>query len=419
MIVLNGLNDWNFNVEAQKARGNLPGILQSRTLVVELLKLLLRNALRHKLRSTLTIVGVGVAVMAFALLQTVVTAWYAGVEASAANRLIARHAVSFVFTLPLAYRDRIAQVPGVNRVTFASWFSGVYIDKNQFFARLAVDSETFFEVYPEYLLDPQQFEVFKRERNACIIGPDLAERYNLKIGDIMPVEGDIYPGQWEFVVRGIYQPRDQITDPSTMMFHYKYLDERVRQEMPHRSGEIGWYIVRIDDPDNSAAISEEIDKLFANSRAETKTETERAFQQSFLSAASAVITAMNIMSFVIIGIILLVVGNTMIMSARERTHEFAVLKALGFSGGQLFFLIAGESLILSILGSALGLALTIPAVEGFQTALPKGWFPVFFIKPETVLIGCAAGLLVGLLAAIIPLRRVLTTRIVEGLRFAG
>jgi len=419
LIVLNGLNDWNFNVEAQKARGNLPGILQSRTLVVELLKLLLRNALRHKLRSTLTIVGVGVAVMAFALLQTVVTAWYAGVEASAANRLIARHAVSFVFTLPLAYRDRIAQVPGVNRVTFASWFSGVYIDKNQFFARLAVDSETFFEVYPEYLLDPQQFEVFKRERNACIIGPDLAERYNLKIGDIMPVEGDIYPGQWEFVVRGIYQPRDQITDPSTMMFHYKYLDERVRQEMPHRSGEIGWYIVRIDDPDNSAAISEEIDKLFANSRAETKTETERAFQQSFLSAASAVITAMNIMSFVIIGIILLVVGNTMIMSARERTHEFAVLKALGFSGGQLFFLIAGESLILSILGSALGLALTIPAVEGFQTALPKGWFPVFFIKPETVLIGCAAGLLVGLLAAIIPLRRVLTTRIVEGLRFAG
>jgi putative ABC transport system permease protein len=204
-----------------------------------------------------------------------------------------------------------------------------------------------------------------------------------------------------------------------MMFHYKYLDERVRQEMPHRSGEIGWYIVRIDDPERSAAISEEIDKLFANSRAETKTETERAFQQSFLSAASAVITAMNIMSFVIIGIILLVVGNTMIMSARERTHEFAVLKALGFSAGQIFFLIAGESLILSLFGSALGLGLTLPAVDGFQAALPKGWFPVFYIKPETVVIGCAAGLLVGLLAAIIPLRRVVTTRIVDGLRYVG
>ena len=183
-----------------------------------------------------------------------------------------------------------------------------------------------------FSLTRTQFEAFKRERNATIIGSDIAKRYNFKIGDIMPIEGDVFPGQWEFVVRGIYEPRDQTTDPTTMMFHYKYLEERVRQEMPQRAGEIGWYIVRIDDPDSSARISQEIDKLFANSRAETKTETERAFQQSFLSAASAVITAMNIMSFVIIGIILLVLGNTMIMSARERTHEFAVLKALGFSG---------------------------------------------------------------------------------------
>ena len=344
---------------------------------MELVRLMLRNSLRHKLRSVLTILGIGVAVMAFALLRTVVTAWYAGVEASAANRLITRHAVSFVFPLPLAYRDRIARVPGVNKVTYAIWFSGVYVDKNQFFARLGVDSETFFDVYPEFLIDKEQFEVFKRERNAAIIVIDIAQRYNLKIGDIMPVEGDIFPGQWEFVVRGIYTPRDQTTDPATMMFHYKYIEERIRQEMPDRAGEIGWYIVRIDDPENSAAISEEIDKLFANSRAETKTETERAFQQSFLSAASAIITAMNIMSFVIIGIILLVLGNTMVMSARERTHEYAVLKALGFSAAQIFFLIAGESLILSLLGSALGLGVTLPAVAGFEKALPKGWFPVF------------------------------------------
>jgi putative ABC transport system permease protein len=387
--------------------------------VIELFNLLIRNTLRHKLRSFLTLVGIGVAVMAFALLRTVVTAWYAGVEASAANRLITRHAVSFVFPLPLAYRDRIAQVRGVNKVTYASWFSGVYIDKNQFFARLAVDSETFFDVYPEFVIEREQFAAFKRERNACIIGIDIARRYNLKIGDIMLIEGDVFPGQWEFVVRGVYEPRDQTIDPASMMFHYRYLEERVRQEMPQRSGEIGWYIVRIDDPDNSAAISQEIDQLFANSRAETKTETERAFQQSFLSAASAVITAMNIMSFVIIGIILLVLANTMVMSARERTHEFAVLKALGFSGGQLFFLIAGEALILSTLGSALGLLVTVPAVEGFQTALPKGWFPVFYIKPETIIFGCVSAFIVGLVASLIPLRRVLSTRIVEGLRHVG
>jgi putative ABC transport system permease protein len=386
---------------------------------MELIRLLLRNALRHKLRTVLTVIGVAVAVMAFALLQTVVTAWHAGVEASAANRLITRHAVSFVFPLPLSYRDRIAQIAGVSKVTYAVWFSGVYIDKNQFFARLAVDSDSFFDVYPEFVIARDQFEAFKRERNACIIGVDIANRYHLKIGDIMPMEGDVYPGQWEFVVRGIYYPRDQTTDPSSMMFHYRYVDERVRQEFPDRAGQVGWYIVRIDDPANSAQISQDIDNLFANSRAETKTETERAFQQSFLSAASAVITAMNIMSFVIIGIILLVLGNTMVMSARERTHEFAVLKALGFSGRQLFLLLGGESMILSIAGSALGLALTLPAVAGFQSALPKGWFPVFYIKPETIVIGCVAGLAVGFLASLIPLRRVLTTRIVEGLRYVG
>jgi putative ABC transport system permease protein len=386
---------------------------------LELVRLLFRSTLRHKLRSVLTIIGLAVAVMAFALLRTVVTAWHAGVEASAANRLITRHAVSFVFPLPMAYKDRIAQVPGVEAVTYAAWFSGVYIDKNQFFARLAVDSDSFFGLYPEFVIEKDQFEAFKRERNACVIGIDLARRYNLKLGDIMNLEGDVYPGQWEFVVRAIYRPRDQTADPANMMFHYDYVQERVRQEMPHRSGDVGWYIERISNSANPANVSEEIDRLFANSRAETKTETERAFQQNFLSSASAVITALNLMSFVIIGIILLVIGNTMIMSARERTHEYAVLKALGFSGPTLFFLIAGESLILSVLGSALGLLVTFPAVQGFRAAMPKGWFPVFYVKPETILLGCAAGVVIGLVASLIPLRRILTTRIVEGLRHVG
>jgi putative ABC transport system permease protein len=201
-----------------------------------------------------------------------------------------------------------------------------------------------------------------------------------------------------------------------MMFHYKYVDERVRQEAPHRAGDTGWYIVRIANPDDSAAVSEAIDKLFANSRAETKTETERAFQQSFLSAASAIITAMNIMSFVIIGIILLVrVTWSCLCGKNSRVHGTCVC----FSGPSLFFLIAGESMILAVLGSAFGLLVTLPAVEGFQNALPKGWFPVFYIKPETILFACVAGLLVGFIASIIPIRRILMTRIVEGLRHVG
>jgi putative ABC transport system permease protein len=386
---------------------------------LEIIKFILRNALRHKLRSVLTILGIAVAVMAFALLRTVVTAWHVGIEASAANRLITRHAVSFVFSLPYAYRERIAQVPGVDRVTFAVWFSGVYIDKNQFFARLAVDANTFFDVYPEFIVSPAEFEAFKRERNACIIGIDIAQRYNLKIGDIMPIEGDIFPGKWEFVVRGIYYPRDKTTDPSSMLFHWQYVEERVRQDEPDRAGQVGWYVVRIADPEDAATVSEGIDRLFANSWAETKTETERAFQQSFLSSMGSVITAMDVMSFVIIGIILLVLGNTMVMSARERTHEYAVLKALGFSGGYIFILIAGESLLLSLLGSMMGIAVTFPAVESFQEAMPKGWFPIFYVEPKTIVLGCLAGLLVGLSASIIPARRAAVTRIVEGLRFVG
>jgi putative ABC transport system permease protein len=282
-----------------------------------------------------------------------------------------------------------------------------------------VDSETFFDVYPEFILEADQFSAFKRERNACVIGIDLARRYNLKLGDIMNIEGDVFPGRWEFVVRGVYRPRDQTANPSNMLVHYKYLEERLRQEAPERAVEVGWYIELIGNTENAAIVSEAIDGLFANSRAETKTETERAFQQNFLSSASAVITAMNIMSFVIIGIILLVLGNTMIMSARERTHEYAVLKALGFSGGQLFFLISGESVVLSILGSGLGLSLTFPAVQGFRAALPKGWFPIFYIKPETMVVGCVAGLIVGFVASLIPMRNILTTRIVEGLRYVG
>jgi putative ABC transport system permease protein len=386
---------------------------------LELIQLIFRNTLRHKLRSLLTVLGIAIAVMAFTLLRTVVTAWHVGVEASAPNRLITRHAVSFVFPLPYAYRDRIAQVPGVERVTFAVWFSGVYIDKNQFFARLAVDANTFFDVYPEFLVDPGQFEVFKRERNAAIVGIDIAERYNLKIGDIMPIEGDIFPGRWEFVVRGIYRPRDKTTDPSSMLFHWQYLQERARKEKSPREGQVGWYVVRISDPNSAAAVSEEIDRLFANSRAETKTETERAFQQNFLSSMGSVITAMDVMSFVIIGIILLVLANTMIMSARERTHEYAILKTLGFSGRHIFALIAGESLLLSLLGSMVGIAVTFPAVEGFQSVLPKGWFPIFYIEPKTVVIGCLAGLLVGLSASLIPARRAVATRVVEGLRHVG
>ncbi|HZY10520.1 MAG TPA: FtsX-like permease family protein [Bacteroidota bacterium] len=384
-----------------------------------IVKLVLKNALRHKLRTLLTIIGIAIAVSAFGLLQTVVQMWYLGIEASAADRLITRHAVSFIFPLPLAYRERIAKIPGIDNVTYANWFGGVYIDKKQFFARLAVDNESFFEVYPELLVQKDQLEVFRRERNACIIGEQIAQRYNLKIGDIMTIDGDIYPGRWEFIIRGIYRPRDKATDPSNMLFQWKYLDERLQEEVPQRAGAVGWYIVKISNPADASKVSEQVDQLFANSSAETKTETERSFTQGFIASASAILTAMNFISFVIIGIIMLVLGNTMIMAARERIREYAVLKTFGYRTSHFVGLIAGESLMISAIGSAIGVALTFPATQGFAGALPKGWFPIFEVQTITLLLACFSALLVGVAASLFPIQRAIKTTIVDGLRQIG
>jgi putative ABC transport system permease protein len=386
---------------------------------MKMLKFVFKNALRHKLRAFLTIVGIAIAVLAFGLLRTVVTAWNAGVDASAANRLVTRQAVSFIFPLPYAYRDQIKQIDGVEQVSFLNWFGGVYIDKNQFFARMAVDAETLFDVYPEFVIDPDQKATFLKERNSAVIGASLAKQYKLKIGDVMPIEGDIYPGQWQFVVRGIYQPRDKTVDASQMFFHWNYLNERMRADMPERAGDVGWYSIKIKDPSRAAEISSKVDALFKNSRAETKTETERAFQQSFLAGTSSILTALDIMSFVIIGIIMLVLGNTMIMSARERTREYAVLKTIGYSGMHLMMFIAGEAMVIAFLGAGLGLLLLMPSVAGFEAAMPKGWFPVFNIANSTFILAGSAALVVGLLSALFPLRRALKTSIVDGLRFVG
>jgi putative ABC transport system permease protein len=386
---------------------------------MKILKLVLKNSVRHKLRVFLTVVGIAIAVAAFCVLRTVVTVWYAGVEASAVNRLITRQAVSFIFPLPYAYRDQITRVPGVSGVSYANWFGGTYIDKTNFFARLAVDADTFFELYPEFVISPAELEAFKRERNACVVGDDLVKRFGFKIGDIIQIDGDIFPGKWEFVVRGIYHPREAATDPTNMLFHWKYLEERLRQEFPQRAGYVGWYIVGVEHNANTAEVSEAIDKLFANSRAETKTETERQFSQNFMAAFNSVITAMNAMSFVIVGIIMLVLGNTMIMSVRERTREYAVLKTLGFSGTHLIGLIGGESLLIAALGGGLGLAVTFPLISFFQATMPKGFFPIFFIEPITIILAVVAAFSVGIVASIFPVQRTLSTRIVDGLRFVG
>jgi len=296
--------------------------------------------------------------MAFGLLRTVVGAWSSGVEGSSADRLVTRDAVTIINPLPLSYYNQIKQVQGVRKVTYMNWFGGTYIDRQHFFARYAVDPGTFFSVYPEYQVDGKALADFQNQPNACIVGSALAKEYKFRIGDVITINGDIYPGTWDFDVVGIYRPEHKSTDAASMFLNWNYLNEKVEQEFPGRADEVGWYVETIARGANSGAVGSDIDALFKNSPAETKTESERAFQQGFLASAGSIIAAMNYMSFVIVGIILLVLANTMIMSARERTREYAVLKAIGFSAGHLSSMIIGESIIISVLGGILGIFLT-------------------------------------------------------------
>ncbi|HSQ75131.1 MAG TPA: FtsX-like permease family protein [Bacteroidota bacterium] len=385
------------------------------------LKLVLKNALRHKLRTILTIVGIAIAVMSFGFLRTVVTAWSYGVEASAANRMITRASVSFIFPLPYAYRDQIARVPGVTHISYANWFQGAYKDPadfKNFFPRLAIDPDTYFDVYQEYLVSEQEMKTFRAERNSCIVGQKIAREHGFAIGDIITVDGDIYPGRWDFVVRGIYKGRDATADETQMFFHWNYLNERIRELQPSREGNVGWYIFTVNNPAEMSSVARTIDAMYLNSRAGTKTETEREFQQGFVSMSSAIIRSLEIVSFIIIGIILLVLANTIVMAARERTTEYAVLKTIGFSPGHIIGLIGGESLLIAGIGGALGLALTFPVAGAFASMFPT-FFPVFTVETITIILAALVAALAGVVAALFPTIRALRTSIAEGLRAIG
>lgn len=388
---------------------------------MHVLKLIFKNTLRHKLRTTLTIIGIAIAVMSFGFMRTIVTAWYAGVEASAANRMITRDAVSFIFPLPLSYRDQIQKIPGVSEVSYANWFGGVYKDPsdwNNFFPRMAVDAETYFDLYPEFIISKEDLKDFQKERNACVIGEKLGRQQNLHKGDIISVEGDIYPGKWDFVVRGFYKGKDQSVDETQMMFQWKYLDEQVKQTQPGREGNVGWYILKVQNASDIPIVSKTVDDMFFNSTAGTKTETEKEFQQSFVSMSSAIITSVKVVSYVIIGIILLVLANTIVMAARERTREYAVLKTLGFSAIHIVGIIAGESMVIAVVGGLIGLALTFPIAKAFAKVFPT-FFPVFNVEPLTIIMAISSAILAGIIAAIFPTMRTLRTKIVDGLRQTG
>lgn len=385
---------------------------------MHILKILFKNAFRHKLRTGLTVLSIAIAILSFGLLRTVISAWYAGVEASSASRLVTRNAVSLIFSLPLSYKDKIRHVEGVNTVSYGNWFGGVYIDEKNFFANFAVEPKSYLALYPEYRLTDEEEKAFLRDRKAFIAGRKLIERFGWKIGDIVTLKGTIFPGNWEFVLRGIYSGKDKNTDESQFLFHWDYLNETLKKKTPRRADQVGFYMIGVTKPELSTRVALHIDNTFKNSIAETLTETEKAFQMSFVSLSDAIITAIRLVSFVVIVIILAVVANTMAMTSRERIGEYAVFKTLGFGGWRIAGLIFGESLVISMMGCATGIILTFPAAKAFGKAVGS-FFPVFNVEAETLLLCAAASILVGILSAVIPTYRAIKIPIAEGLRSIG
>lgn len=383
-----------------------------------LLKLLFRNAFRHRLRTFLTVLGITIAILAFGMLRTVVGAWYAGVEASSATRLITRNSVSLVFFLPISYKEKIRQVPGVKEVGYSDWFGGVYKEEKNFFPNFATDAKTALELFPEFIVPEAQKNAFLRDRKGAVVGIKTAKRFGWKIGDLVTLRGTIFPGNWEFVIRGIYHGSQKSTDETQFFFHWNYLNESLKKTAPYRADKVGWFLVGITSPDVAADVAVAIDKLFENSLAETITETEKAFQLSFISMTEAIVVVIQLVSIIVIIIIMAVMANTMAMTVRERTGEYAIMKTLGFGGWHIAALILGESLVIAATGTLSGIALTFPAAKAFGDSLSQ-YFPIFNVARSTVYIEVAAGLIVAIVAAIFPIWRSIQLRIADGLRRIG
>ena len=381
-------------------------------------KLTWRNTIRHPLRSGLTILGMAVAVLAFCILRTVVAAWYAGVDAASPVRLVTRNAVSIMATLPLSYLPKIQAVPGVTGVGYAYWFEGIYIDKKNFFPQFAASLPQYLDLAPELLMPPEQRDALVKDRRGCLAGRKLIRRFGWKIGDPIILKGTYFQGEYRLTLRAIYDGRDPGTDETMFFFHWEYLNEYLKKTAPELADQVGWFLVEIERPALAPVVSQHIDKLFANSLAETRTETEKAFNLSFVEMTKAILMAIQVVSWAVIGVILVVLANTMAMSARERLGEYAVLKTMGFRPRHLAGIIVGESLLLALLGGCLGLALSVPALHLFPKDVTQ-YFPGLEISDTTVALGLSVALAVGILAAVIPAWRAVRVGIAEALQRVG
>jgi putative ABC transport system permease protein len=372
--------------------------------------LVLANLGRHKRRTILTIASVALALFLFASLQTVVTTIAAASRFGSATRLVTMNATGFVLPLPIAYANRLQVIPGVEQVTWANWFGGKYGDGKRFFAAFAVDPKSYLEMYPEISVPEDQKQAFLRERSSALAGIRLKEIFGWQLGQNVTLQGNIYPGDWTFTIRGFYTPTDKVINDDMMMFHHEYLEERVG-----RPGQAGWYIIKIGDPNDAPRIGKTIDDQFRNSSAATKTATEQAFNASFATMWGNIGLLMGTIGLAIVFAILLVTANAMMMSARERTREVAVLKTVGFTDRMLFSLVMLEAGLIAITGAVIGLggAKALYSLTNFNAG---GFLPGFDVTARTLAIGGGITLLLMIASGMVPAIRAARLPVIKALR---
>ena len=381
-----------------------------------------KNILRNKFRTTLTVLGVAVAILTFVLLRAVLGAWTRGAEFAAKDRVVTRHKVTFVMPLPKRYIDEVRVMPHVTHATWASWFGGKDPKHDrEFFATLAIDTATYFDVYSELSITPAEKDTFLHERRAAIVGDVLAKKFGWKVGDKVTLQTGIYPEDpgdpWTFSIAGIYTATAKSVDRSTFMFHWDYLNEKLPAR---RRDTIGWITSRVDDPTHAADVSASIDHAFDDKEIQTLSQDESTFRNGFLAAFSAILKALDIISIVILAIMMLILGNTIAMGVRERTNEYGVLRAIGFLPGHIAGFILGEAVLTALVGGVVGLVLGVALIQGVLSRVIEenmgSMFPYFRISAPIAVLALTLAVVLGAVAAVIPAYRASKLRVVDALR---
>ncbi|WP_331345940.1 ABC transporter permease [Cellvibrio sp. UBA7661] len=380
------------------------------------LQFLLSNLGRKKVRTILTLLSIMIAFLLFGLLRSLAAAFDQGAEIAGEDRLVSINKVSLIQPVPESYLAKIQSLEGVDRATSANWFGGYYQDPKNQFPQFPIVAEDYFEIYNEMIsLPEEQMQAWKKNRIGVVIGKALVDRFKWKIGDRIPLKG-MFPKEdgsttWEFVVEGIYEAKNKSADTSAMLMHYDYFDE-ARQ---YGKGTLGWLIIRVKDPKQSAQVAAAIDAMFANSPAETKTSSEKEFAKSFAKQFGDIGLITTLILGAVFFTMLLVAGNTMAQSFRERIPELAILKTLGFSDVAVMLMVLAEAIVISLIGGLAGLLLAKFFISGAAESM-AATLPGLGLSNSMMLFGIALMFAFGLLTGIIPALQGLRLNIVAALR---